>query len=251
MHVLRSMFVWVVVVTLTVVLGVPAILLTLVRPSGHYTVRLGRVWSRAILGAAGVRVVYEGLEHVPSGPCIFVGNHLSFLDVWALVPALPETIMFVAKAPLFRVPILGSAIHLSSFIPVDRRDRVRAIASVNRAVERLRSGRTLVIFAEGTRSRTGQLAPFRKGAFILAVRAQVPIVPFAVSGTGKLMPADSWRIRPGRVRVRFLRPIPTQGCSEEDVPRLLRRTREAIADNLEPDELGPDDRVGVPAGSEA
>jgi 1-acyl-sn-glycerol-3-phosphate acyltransferase len=236
----RTIWTWCVAVATTAVCAVLAIVVGAIRPGSHATLRLGRVWSRAILAAAGIRVEYERDERgFEALPCLFLCNHQSILDVWAILPALPDATCFVAKQSLFRVPLLGRAMAAGGFVPVDRADRTRARESLGRAGERLRAGRSLVMFPEGTRSRDGRLGPFKKGPFHLAVAAGARIVPVTVSGSGPLLPPGSLRIGAGTVRVRFAAPIDAALWSRDDLDGLARCVRRAIEERLPAAAGGP------------
>jgi 1-acyl-sn-glycerol-3-phosphate acyltransferase len=142
-------------------------------------------WGRAILRATRVKVEVEGLEHLPAdGPAIVVANHESWFDVFALVAHLPVDYRFVGKIELTRVPLFGRAWLAAGHIAIDRGDRQKAIESLQRAGEILhREGAVVVMFPEGTRTRDGNLLPFKKGAFVLAAQSQVPLVPVGISGS--------------------------------------------------------------------
>jgi 1-acyl-sn-glycerol-3-phosphate acyltransferase len=231
---LRGIWLAGVVTVLTVALAIPAILVTLARPSSDITVRLGKVWCRAILGAAGARPVYHGLESLTTSlPCIYVCNHLSLLDAAVLAPVLPDATRFAAKRLLFRIPVFGWALRAAGFVPIDRRDRLRANESLARAAETIRAGRPIVMFPEGTRSRDGALAPFKRGAFRLAVEAGVPLVPIAVFGTDRVLRRGTIRVRPGSVQVRVRPAIVPEALRRADVDGLsdaVRREIEAALD---------------------
>ncbi len=177
-----------------------------------------RDWSRWILRASGVRVRIEGLENVKlDEPQIFAANHVSWFDVWALAASIPKRNRFVAKKELEKIPLFGAAWKAAGHISVDRGDRTSAIQSLQQAGHRLhRDNISVVIYPEGTRSRSGELGEFKKGAFMLALHTGVDIVPVAVLGTRKIMPAGAWRIRPGPIILRFGEPIRT---SEYNVAR--------------------------------
>ena len=184
--------------------------------------RVPREWSRRLLAAARIEVGTRGLEHLEGlGPCVYAANHVSFVDIWALEVALPGSVRFVAKEALFRIPIFGTALRISGQIPIDRGDRAQAIDAFSHAAEALRAGRSAIVFPEGTRSRDGRLQPFKKGAFVLAIRTQQPLVPVYVAGTLGLMP-KGWIVpRSGRVEVRIGPPIPTAGLGYDDREALL------------------------------
>ncbi|HEY7838063.1 MAG TPA: lysophospholipid acyltransferase family protein [Terriglobales bacterium] len=170
-----------------------------------YTV--GRGGARLLLALAGVRVVVEGETNAAGPAPIFMANHQSNLDPPVLLAHLPGNLAFLAKKELFSVPVLGTVLRAGQLFPVDRTDRNAARASITLAAAGVRAGRPLLIFPEGTRTRTGELLPFKKGAFYLVEQAQAPVVPITITGSGTLMPPGSWRIRSGVVRVQIHPPV--------------------------------------------
>ncbi len=187
-------------------------------------------WARLILWGAGVRVVIKGSQHLGSNRGqILASNHQSWFDVFALAAALPVRYSFVGKKELSRIPFLGHAWEKVGHVAVDRGDHDSALASLQCVDGQVRgAGRTIIMFPEGTRSESGDLTRFKKGAFIMAIRAQVPIVPAAVIGTRRVMRKGSWSISPGRVTIRVGRPISTTGLNLRDRERLSRQVRAAI-----------------------
>jgi 1-acyl-sn-glycerol-3-phosphate acyltransferase len=203
--------------------------------------RLYRVTMRIIatgVRAAGIRVEVSGVEHVPVGTsCIFIANHVSNLDATVIFPAIPGRSSALLKKGLMRIPILGIAMRLGGFVPVERGNRRDAAkASVTAAANALKSGLHILIFAEGTRSEDGRLALFKRGTFYLAMETGAPIVPMAISGTQTMMRKHSAAILPGVARVQMLPVIdPRQFATRE---QLMRVVRAAIADAL-PEEMKP------------
>lgn len=203
--------------------------------------RLYRVamWIAAAgIRAAGIRVEVTGLEHVPAGKsCIFLCNHVSNLDPPVVLPALPGRCSVLLKQELMKIPILGRAMRMGQFVPVERGNRVEAAkASVTAAAEALASGLNILIFPEGTRSRDGRLSAFKKGPFYLAEQTLAPIVPVAISGTERMMRKGSSAITPGVARIQMLEVIdPAQYETRED---LMAAVRAAIAAAL-PVEMQP------------
>lgn len=220
--------------------------------AGRHCQPAGRVWARILLRTAGVRVRFEGLETVDwDRPHIVVANHQSWFDVFALAGHLPARYRFAAKEELGRIPIFGPAWKSCGHISVARGDRSQAIESLNEAGERVRTDRlTVIMFPEGTRSADGRLQSFRKGAFVLGIQTGVDIVPMGISGSRRIMPKGSFRIRSGDVVVRIGEPIRS---SEWTMPRRnqlrdeARRRVLALVD--EPGAL-PGDPAGPGAASE-
>jgi 1-acyl-sn-glycerol-3-phosphate acyltransferase len=193
---------------------------------------------RAGTGAAGIRVEVAGLENVPAGvSCIFLSNHVSNLDPPVIFPVLPGQNSVLLKKSLMRIPLLGTAMRMAKFVPVDRGNRAEsAKASVAAAAVALRSGLNMLIFAEGTRSRDGRLGAFKRGPFYLAEETGAPIVPMTISGTEKMMGKHSAAIQPGVARVRFLKAIDPAGFATRD--DLMEAVRAAMIAAL-PVEMRP------------
>jgi 1-acyl-sn-glycerol-3-phosphate acyltransferase len=201
-----------------------------------------RAWSGRILRAGRVDVVLEGLEHIEAAkPAVLVCNHESWFDVFALAANLPMDYRFVAKKELASVPIFGPAWRACGHISIDRSDHASAVASLDEAGHRIRKdGAVVIMFPEGTRSRTAEMLPFKKGAFVLAIKLGVPVVPIGISGSRAVMPKGSWTIRKGTIRIRVGEPIPVEGLTERDRNQLLARAREAITTlRTGPDQAGP------------
>lgn len=196
----------------------------------------GVAGARWALRLAGVRTKVTGLENIPAGPCIFVANHSSNIDPPAVAAALPRRVALLAKKEIFRVPLLARALLLAQMIPVDRSDRNAAIASVEKALENLQAGVSYLIFPEGTRSPDGRLSPFKKGSFVMAIRAAVPIVPVSVVGAHKLMRKGKLAMIPGEVGVHFGEAIDVLGYTVENRDDLLDVVAAAVAKNLPEDQ---------------
>jgi 1-acyl-sn-glycerol-3-phosphate acyltransferase len=189
---------------------------------------LGHAGVRLALACAGIRFRVAGREQLPSTAVVFCSNHESNVDPPILFEALHPQLRFLYKAELHRFPIMGTVFDVGGFVPVDRGDRDRAMASIARGAEAIRSGRSFLIFPEGTRSRTGHLLPFKKGGFIMAIQAQAPIVPVAIQGGRAAMKKGSAFVRPVRVTVRIGQPIPTTGLTLDDRDVLIDRVRHEI-----------------------
>jgi len=190
--------------------------------------------------AAGIRIEVTGLENVPAGrSCIFMCNHVSNLDPPVLLPMLPGRSSVLLKKELMNIPILGHAMKMGKFVPVERGSRREAAQeSVAAAADALRSGLHILVFPEGTRSPDGRLSTFKKGPFFLAQETQAPIVPIALSGTQSMMRKGSSAITPGLARIQFLPVIePSDYANREEI---LRAVRQSIAAAL-PSEMQPPD----------
>jgi len=189
----------------------------------------GTDWSRDILSAASTPVVASGLEHIPRDqPVIYASNHSSMFDIWALFATLPGSVRFVAKRELFRIPVLGRAMLAVGHVPIDRTARKRAFEAYDEAARMIRGGTSVVVSPEGTRSRTGELLPFKNAPFGLAIAAQVPIVPVYVHHTFEILPKGAWRLRPRPIRLVVGQTIPTAGRRPEDREQLRDEVRAAM-----------------------
>jgi 1-acyl-sn-glycerol-3-phosphate acyltransferase len=163
---------------------------------------------------------------------VYVSNHVSWYDVFALASILPRY-RFVAKKELFKIPIFGRAVHQIAAVFIDRQNRKAAFEAYQDAAARIKTGISVVVFPEGTRGRSYALRPFKKGPFVLAIAAQAPVVPVVVYGTRDIQPKGAIRIQPGSVELTFLEPIPTAGMAYGDRDRLMQTVWDRMAAALE------------------
>ncbi len=184
--------------------------------------------TRTGIRIAGIRWRLIGLDQLPmKSNYIFMSNHVSNIDPPLLVPLLPRRVTVMVKKELFKLPILGPAMRMADFIPIDRTNREAAIGSVREAANVVRKGLDLLVFPEGTRSRDGRLLPFKKGSFYLAMDTGVPIVPVTILGTEELLPKGSMLARPGKVSIVFHAPIDPKEFS--DRAELMEAVRARMA----------------------
>jgi 1-acyl-sn-glycerol-3-phosphate acyltransferase len=183
-----------------------------------------KAWSRSCLWLAGARIERARSAPVPAGPAIYVSNHESALDIWVLLRILPAGVRFVAKEELFRIPVFGWYMRLGGHVPVNRQQHSRAVSSLHRAAEIVRAGTSLIVFPEGTRSVDCRVHPFKKGPFVLALEAGVPVVPIAISGSGRITPKKVLSVHPGTIRVAVGDPVdPRRAADRADLLRTVRR----------------------------
>ncbi len=193
---------------------------------------LGHTGVGLALALTGIRYRVKGRENIPDQAAVFCSNHESNVDPPVLFQALHRRLHVLYKAELHKFPVMGAVFDAGGFVPVDRRNLDQAMESLEQGARSLRSGNPFLIFPEGTRSRTGHLLPFKKGGFIMAIKAQAPIVPVAVQGGRASMRKGSYWVRPVMVDVVIGRPIPTAGLTLNDRDALIERVREEVASLL-------------------
>lgn len=197
-------------------------------PGGLYDT-IPRDYGRDVLRVNQVPVEARGLGHVEGlRNCVYVANHHSWMDILAVLDVLPGRVRFVAKAGLGQVPLFGRALKVSGHVLIDRADRSNALAGYDQAAQAIRLGVSPIVFAEGTRSRTGRLQPFKKGPFVLAIAAQVPVVPVFIEGTDLILGPGAFEPKPGKIIVHIGRPIPTTGLTYDDRDQLAAAARASI-----------------------
>ena len=224
------------IVLYTIFWGLLGCVIGLIDRSGEGVIWVARCWVSWILATCRIEVECEGLDRFDRNrPHVFMSNHQSVIDTAAIVSSLPVSWRFVAKRELVWVPFFGWALGLGGHVIVDRGNHERAVRSLKRAAERIRTGTNVIIFPEGTRSPSGTLGPFKSGGFHLAIEAGVPIVPISVSGTNRITPKGSLRIESGRVRILYGDPIPTEGLDLEARNWLKDEVRRAITAGFDPD----------------
>ena len=222
---------WIGIAISTVLFGLPAIVAAFVPPRGEWFLRFARGWARTILAFSGVRVRVLHAERLAAGGGFVVAsNHESFADILVLLARLPLPVRFLAKRSIFRVPVLGWSIAAAGSVPVDRGDRARSVATVEAALDLLKAGRSLVVFPEETRTRTGELLPFKSGAALLALRSGFPLLPVGIAGTRRVLPPGTLMMAPGRVGLSIGEPIAVAGRSARDRDEVTRQARQAIGD---------------------
>lgn len=188
-----------------------------------------RLWSKVSLMVAGVRTTIEGIEHIPAGPMIIMSNHQGAFDIPALMSAIPMPTAWMAKKELFAVPVFGHSMKRAGYIPLDREHGRKALRGIAEAASVIKNGRSVIIFPEGTRSTDGVLLPFKKGGFILAAKAGVPVVPAVIDGSVAIQPPKILAITPGTIRIRFLPAVTTAG---KEPGALMEEIKAIIATEL-------------------
>jgi len=200
----------------------------------NVTGKLEKMWAQWVIWSTGIQYDVTGLENLEQeNKYIFMSNHESALDILLGVACIPYKIVFLAKKELFRIPVFGWAMQAAGMIKIDRQNPERARESVDKAVHSLiHSSFSTLIYPEGTRSETGDLLPFKKGGFILAIRSQLPIVPVTIIGAGDVLSKGSFTINQGQIKVIISKPISTQNLEVNNKEELIDSCRDAIIKNL-------------------
>ncbi len=232
---LRTPITWLSGLVGTVVMGIAATVVGHLRPLSPLVQRIIVGWSRSWLVPAGVSLEVRGAEHVDtSRSYVVVANHLSNMDIMVCFVALPVPIRYLAKKELFRVPLLAQAMRAIGIVEVDRQHRGAAtINAVNRQSRMvMERGLSLIVYPEGTRTRSGETRTFKKGAFTMAVDSGLPVIPVAIHGTREVWSPGSWWIRSGPVTVVIDPPIETAGLTRSDVTDLRDRVQGIVVEHV-------------------
>jgi 1-acyl-sn-glycerol-3-phosphate acyltransferase len=198
------------------------------RKGGLYD-RAARGWGSWLAALNGLTLRVEGLERIPTDRSyVYISNHVSFADMWALCALIPDSMRFVAKKELFDIPLFGHALKAARHIRIDRKNLQAAFSAYEEAGKAIQDGISAIVFAEGTRSRNGKLQPFKKGPFVLAIASKVEVVPVWIEGTYEAIPPGGWYVRPGVVTLRFGTPVPTAGLNYDDRDELTDQVHDQI-----------------------
>jgi 1-acyl-sn-glycerol-3-phosphate acyltransferase len=217
----------------TIVMAILSLVLWPFDRTGELQHWCARWWCRLVAWTIFARIHVHGVEHVQRGRSyVYMANHASLIDTPALFAYLPYQFRIMAKKSLFNVPFMGWHLRTAGHFPIDHGNPRKIAISLRRVIEGVKAGRSLAVFPEGRRTGDGQLQPFEFGAFKIAMRAGVPIVPVTIRGTFKMLPRTSLAPRPGRVDVVISEPIDTAEYTDKTLPALIERTRAAIAANL-------------------
>jgi 1-acyl-sn-glycerol-3-phosphate acyltransferase len=226
----------------TIVCGTLSLISSVFDRQGRAQHWFARTWSRLILRTLLSPVEVIGFEQPDSSSCVYAANHVSALDIPMLYGNIPRQFRILAKKELFRYPFLGWHLRRSGQLPIDHQNPGSSVRSVRRAIDTVKEGMPLVIFPEGGRSRTGQVQPFMTGAFYIAIKARVNIVPLAIVGTYEVLPMNTFHIRPGKMKLVAGDPIPTTEYGLREMDVLARRVQQAVEDLYYAHSTVPDPR---------
>jgi len=231
---LRTIFTLITVIVMTLIASSLTIIFGIFGPYSIIIYYLAKAWTNSILFSAGVKLQIEGLEKIDkSKSYIFISNHQSHFDVLSIFSVIPLTVRFMAKKELFNIPIFGWALYTSGTIRIDRSNRSKAISSMNNALDRIRNGVSVVIFPEGTRIEDGKIHDFKKGAFVLAIKGEIPIIPISISGSRFILRKRSNKIHPRKIKIVIGDPIHTKDFGYQERENLSHYVRDIIVKNYD------------------
>jgi len=228
---------WIYVIPLIILstagFGVVSFVISLFDHTPARQLKVARAWARSLLCIAGVKVTVEGLDRIqPGGNYVFVSNHVSYMDIPVVLGNIPEEFLFLAKAGLFKIPMLGTHLRTAGHVLVPLEDPRSAIKTLQHTAALLHDGRSTLVFPEGGRSETGVLREFKDGAAFLAIRAQIPVVPLAMIGMHGILPMHSLTFHRGHVTLRIGEPISTEGMTTHQRAELTAAVRQKIVEML-------------------
>ncbi|MDD5712630.1 MAG: lysophospholipid acyltransferase family protein [Smithellaceae bacterium] len=228
------LFSWLVIASL--LLFIPVTTVALFSRTGNLAFNFSKAWAWIVLKISCVRTRIRGRENIQKGQSyIIISNHQSHFDIPALVTRLGIQYRWIIKKELLKVPLFGYALYASKNVFIDRSNPQKAIASINSGMARLPKGASVMFFAEGTRSSDGRIQEFKKGGFAIAVQKGIPILPVTVNGSRKILPKKALVFHSGEIEVVVDRPIETRGYTMERLDELIKKTREVIIANFNPE----------------
>jgi 1-acyl-sn-glycerol-3-phosphate acyltransferase len=231
---IRSALLVMIAVAVTAFMSTCAFLFPLISPGESKVHRIANLWARMLLWLTSTRVDVIGRENVQiDKPHIFMANHQSDFDILIVLAHIPGQFRWIAKKELFKIPIFGKAMRNAGYIEIDRQNHEKALKSLDEAARKIREGKSVVTFPEGTRSKDGTVRPFKQGMFHLAIESGVPIVPISIIGANEIMPKRSLNVKPGRITMVIGRPVDVGAYTVETRAQLIERVRSIIIGNLE------------------
>lgn len=230
----RSAMYVTIAVIVTAFMSCCAFIFPIVSPGENKSHKVANTWARMLLILTNTKVRVIGGENVLiQKPQIFMANHQSDFDILILLAHIPGQFRWIVKKELFQIPVFGAAMKKAGYIEIDRQNHERAMISIEAAARKIREGKSVMSFPEGTRSKDGNVKPFKQGMFHLAIKSGAPIVPISIIGANDIMPKRSLMIRPGTVTLVIDKPIDVNGYSIEKRHELIEKVRNVIIRNCE------------------
>jgi 1-acyl-sn-glycerol-3-phosphate acyltransferase len=234
------LFMWACIAT--AILAIPVIVAGLLGRTGNLAFSLTKIWAYTMLAVSFVRTEIKNKARIIKGQSyVIISNHQSQYDILALVTTLGIQFRWLIKKEILKVPVFGYGLYAARNIYIDRTDTARAIESINKGMDRLPRGASVMVFAEGTRSEDGRIHEFKKGGFMAAIVRRIPILPVTVNGSRRIVPKGSLVVKPGKIQVVVGDPIDTHGYSTDTVQELIDKTRKVIMANFDPGYAGKQD----------
>ncbi|MBU0575641.1 MAG: 1-acyl-sn-glycerol-3-phosphate acyltransferase [Proteobacteria bacterium] len=231
---IRSFLMVIIATAVTAFMSTCAFLFPLISPGENKAHKVANLWARMLLWLTSTRVNVIGRENVLlDKPQIFMANHQSDFDILIVTAHIPGQFRWIAKKELFKIPIFGRAMRSAGYIEIDRQNHEKAMKSLDEAAQKIREGKSVVTFPEGTRSKDRTIKPFKQGLFHLAIKAGVPIVPISIIGTHEIMPKRTLKFSPGKITMIIDRPVDVSGYTIETRGELIERVRGIIIRNFE------------------
>jgi len=236
LYTVHTGLIYIVVFIDTVIFSILSIITGIINPFSKATNWNIKIWARIILWISGIKLTVEGLENVdPDKPYIFAMNHISLYDIPAAFVAIPQTGRFIAKKELFKIPLLSTAMRLAGILRIDRGNSAEARKTLDKAIQSIKKGCSVIIFPEGTRSKTNEIQPFKKGGFIIALQGNIAILPTIICGTQYIVPKGSGLVKTGHIRIKFMPVIDTTAYGYDKRNELLHKVRNIIVNEFDPE----------------
>lgn len=231
---IRSALLVTVGVGITAFMSFWAVIFSILPNSDDRIHKIAILWSKILLFICNTKVEVIGRDNLKTDrPYVLMANHQSDFDILITLAHLPGQFRWLAKKELFNIPVFGAAMKSAGYISIDRQNREKAMQSLDEAALRIRNGKSVMTFPEGTRSRDGEIKAFKQGTFYLAIKSGVPILPITIIGSGQIMPKRSLRVRPGKVKLIIDKPIDVREYSIENRQELIENTRNTIIKNYD------------------
>ncbi len=218
----------------TAYMAANTVIFSYLSPNENQSHRVARLWAKILLIMTSVRVQVTGKENLKEGQShVFMVNHQSVFDIFVLLAHIPVQFRWIVKKELFKVPVFGQAMRNAGYIEIDRQNHEKALQSLDIAARKIREGKSVMTFPEGTRSKDGKIKPFKQGMFYLAVQSGVPVIPVTLIGTAEIMTKNSLKIFPKKVKMVIDKPIDVSNYSIENRSELITLVQNIITQNYE------------------